>query len=236
MQPKGPWASTGLLVLALALGTGPASAAMRQDPATVSSDAQHWTTSLDTALLDQAHRWVPGDTQTVTVWVRNLSREAATLNVTTTDEATADKPTARDARQRGRGASEVPLEVSVRVDGRPVRIGDDIGHRIAGAVPARVDLTITMPRTAGNRTQGQRNDVRLRVRLTQRSESTSTGPFGSSDVAGLSVPVAGRHVTTTGALPVGVPLTLAAVALAVRTALRGRRTTHLKEDFSCPQP
>ena len=67
-----------VIVAAILLAAAPAIAA---DEVGLSSDGVSWGSALSEPLFDPAFRWVPGDRETASFWVRNESSDAALLDV-----------------------------------------------------------------------------------------------------------------------------------------------------------
>ena len=229
-----PWLATGLLGLALILGTpssasatattsaATAATAAGQKPVlSLSLDGQHWAAQLDEPLFDGARRWVPGDTQTVTVWVRNLTTTAAALDLRLEPDS-ASWPTA-------------DLDLTAQVDGQPVRTGSGTGRHIDPITgPTRIDLTVTLPQQAGERAQRRHAPFSVRLELDETAADTDPPPMPDTAPAaallpGLSEPVGG-HLPDTGTPPFGVPLALLGVAAAVRAALLARRSHQIRKE------
>ena len=234
---SGPWLPTGLLGLALILGTGTPATATSAAPASagqkpvlsLSLDGQHWNAQLDEPLFGGDRRWVPGDTETVTVWVRNLATTAAALNVRL--EPDSDSWRAAD------------LDLSAQVDGQPVLTGSRTGGRRIDPItgPTRIDLTVTLPRRAGERAQRRHAPFSLRLELDETvaadvdPATTPAATPGAALLPGLSEPVGG-HLPDTGTPPFGVPLALVGIAAAVRAAILARRSHQTRKAASCPHP
>ena len=74
---------TVLLSFVLTIDAG----AARADEVGLSLDGQVWTSVLRRPLFDPAFRWVPGDTETRSLWVRNQGPTPASMRITlrTTD-------------------------------------------------------------------------------------------------------------------------------------------------------
>ncbi len=210
MRVSAVWLATGLAGLALVLGTTPAVAAQQQPALSLSRDGQRWAAWLDRPLFEPSRRWVPGDTQTATVWVRNLSSSPADLDLRVLGGGGGSAGAFRD------------LELSVAVGGMPVVL--DSGHvsRLAALTgPTRVDLTLTLPARATDRAQQRVTAVSLRVGLTHVGAGTGRTPSGSEvPLSGLSEPVGG-HLPGRGAPPFGLPLAVVAVVVAVGAAFGG---------------
>ena len=227
---SGPWLATGLLGLALVLGTGTPSSASSSDllsagqppVLSLSLDGQHWTPELERPLFDGDRRWVPGDNQTVSIWVRNLTRSAAALDLR--------------LEPAGDSWSTADLDLSARVDGQPVQAQSGTGARRIDPItgPTRIDLTVTMSQQARERAQRRHAPFSVRLRFAETgadadADADATLTPDAAVLPGLSEPVGG-HLPGTGTPPFGVPITLVGLAAAVRAALRARRSHQIRKE------
>lgn len=246
----GTWPATVLLGLALVCGTQAPAAGWQQPAVSVGLDGQHWAPSLTAPLFDASRQWVPGDSETVTVWLRNLSGDDADLDL---QLLTDDKSWPADE-----------LTLTARVGGEPLKVATSTttstttsaktstatattattggaARRIpATTAPVPVDVTLSMP--AGTRRhQGQQVALRLQVRLTTVGASSTTSSIGTADrgrdaqvlLPGLSEPVAG-HVPGAGAPPFGLPLAFVAAAAAAVAAVRAAVATRRRRLLARP--
>jgi len=167
-------ASTSVLVAAPLLGllalTLLVPGAARADPdgpsVGLSPDGGRWADSLEGPLFSTALRWVPGDRRSASWWVRNESRDRARLSVELPEDAV------------------LPgwLALSTRVDDGWTSVADG-GPGVVGVLAPgeerRVDLRVAMRPAAGNASERETADLRLRVRLTE--EVPGTGPGDETD-------------------------------------------------------
>lgn len=133
----------------------------------VSRDGTHWRHSLNRPLFDPHRRWVPGDRDQATFWVRNATESAADLTLTVS--------------LRGDQAlrSDDVLTVTARVGEsrwHPLpRHG--AGHRRRITLPAgttRIRVRATFAAAAPNNTQDRHSRVAIHVRLTERHAASDT--------------------------------------------------------------
>ncbi|SKB09926.1 hypothetical protein [Aeromicrobium choanae] len=219
-----------LLTVALAVGlllagVAPATAS---DEIGLSSDGVNWVDDLTVPLFDADLRWVPGDSRTVTFYVRNQAESDGELTVTVRANdpdglLTADHVTLR-ARANG-------TWFTLR-NGEP---SDDLTAASIGAggiVP--VDLQATFSPGSSNASQRDASDVTLELRLTGVLDAVD----GTGDAPGTDgAPAAGDSDDLTGWLPqTGAPASLLVLWLAVLvTAVgiafvaAGRRRDELEE-------
>jgi hypothetical protein len=136
-------------------------AAARAEPLQVSLDGQRWSARVDRPLFASDRRWVPGDIETVPVWARNTSTDAAGLTVQLLDRA---------------GGTRLgdDLQLTATANGQP--LNGPAGYPVPPGAPVRVDLTLAWPASAGNAGQQQGADVTLRVTLTQRTGAVPPTP------------------------------------------------------------
>lgn len=149
-------AAVAVMVLLGLVGWAPGRpATARTDELQVSLNGQRWFSRIDQPLFDTDRRWVPGDTQTVTVWARNTSTEAAGLSI----GIVADPGSRLDEE----------LLLTATANGQPLRRALD--NPVVPGDLVRVDITLAFPVGAGNVSQRQRLDLTLRLTLTQRVPS-----------------------------------------------------------------
>lgn len=161
-----------LLALGLVGGAlaGPASAAGELG---LSPDGVHWAATLPAPIFDPAFRWVPGDSEIGTFYVRNQSSDPGVLDLTMLATAVTDLIDTGD------------LTVSARVDGgawtgvktsgpHALVAGEDVP---AGAI-RKVDVKVDFAPASANDSQEKVLDLRFTVSLHQGS--SVSGPSGGS--------------------------------------------------------
>lgn len=165
---------TLLVSIALAIGAGPARA---ENAVGLSLDGQTWTSELQRPLFDPAMRWVPGDTETRSFWVRNQGPTAASTQIavrtTDADGLLVQDDIAIDARVRGGAWTSLsdPAGSQTLTDGGLAK-----GNRV------RVDLRVAFLPESTNRSELKELPLRFVVRLTQ----SGVGPGdGDDDGSGL---------------------------------------------------
>lgn len=126
-------------------------------PLSLSLDRRSWSPVIERDVFDSNRRWVPGDRQVVTLWVRNDSGQSADLRVDVVD-VHGTLELGRDMTMTARMNDQV---VTAAGGGRLLAV-DDLPE---GPVP--VVLTLAMPFSAANNTQLQALSLKLRVTLTQ---------------------------------------------------------------------
>lgn len=211
------------LLGALALLVGTHTPAFASNELGLSSDGVHWGNSLPGQLFDPAFRWVPGDSETRTFYVRNQSKDAAVLDVTMiTGPAEALIDTG-------------DLKVGVRVDNGAFESATTSGtHVLASQVPVargqkhRIDVRVDFDPASTNLSETKRLRLRFNVRLTQDASvlpPTNGGGNGNNSGHG------GGLLPGTGSVISPGLLVLATLLCSVGLALVGfgRRSRDLDE-------
>lgn len=155
----------GVLVVAAGMTLGPVTVAHgADDQLRLSLDGRTWAPTIERALFDPARVWVPGDTVSVPVWVRNASGEPADLTIDVVG-VTGNLRIGGDLRFSAviGDRTVIPQSGRLRSDSLP-------------AGPTRILLTISFPEGAGNDTQRQQGTFRLRLTLVQAVEPAPTQP------------------------------------------------------------
>jgi hypothetical protein len=177
-------------------------AAARAEPLQVSLDGHRWSARIDRPLFESDRRWVPGDVETVTVWARNTSTDAASLTIQVLD-------------QGGDSRLEDELQLTAMANGQPLT--GTAGYPVGPGTPVPIDLALAFPASAGNASQGQRTDVMLRVTLTRRTGSVPPVPPASD----LGLPDTGASALSSVLLATGLLLlSTGAAVLGGRSQLR----------------
>jgi hypothetical protein len=185
-------------------------AVARAEQLQVSLDGQRWSARVDRPLFASDRRWVPGDVETVPVWARNTSTDAAGLTVQLLDR-TESRP-------------EDDLQLTATANGQPLT--GTAGYPVPPGAPVRIDLTLAFPAFAGNAGQQQSTAVTLRVTLTQRTGAVPSTPpdRDRKDPADGALPNTGVSALTSALLITGSALLVTGAAvLGVRSPLRRAR-------------
>ena len=211
------WLGATLLVVLSVLGFAvPASAAGQLE---LSSNGVTWGSSLSAPLFDPAFRWVPGDSQTASFYVRNHTGQDAVLDVIMLPAQFGDLMRSGD------------LTVSAEVDGGTwvgATSADNSHFLITSApVPAKavrkVNVRIDFASTSSNATQNRRLGLAFDVALTQ-SKAIVLAPTqgGHGNGAGgknpNSLPNTGNDVS-----PLTIALGALLCALGAGLAVLGQR-------------
>lgn len=182
----------------------------------LSSDRVHWSSDLSTPLFDPDFRWVPGDSETSSFWVRNQSRDPARLDVSMLGSSvdslmrTGDLSVSVKAAD-GSGSSATTVGQHALISSRMVDPGQD----------ERIDVTVAFDPAATNQSQVKEFDLQFAVLLTQDAASRpgggtnrgSDGDRGNGDSDG-SLPGTGSSIARSSLL-------IAAALIVVGAGLAG---------------
>ncbi|MFL6154749.1 MAG: LPXTG cell wall anchor domain-containing protein [Marmoricola sp.] len=166
----------GVLVLLVVLGAlaGTISTASAAGEIGLSTDGVHWSSTLPGPLFDPTFRWVPGDVETATFYVRNQDPDAALLDVTMLTGPVETLIASGD------------LTVGARVDGGAFTDATTAGsHLLVDQVPVasgavrKVDVRVSFDPASTNETQDLRLDLNFRVQLSQDSSVSTPGDGGT---------------------------------------------------------
>jgi len=149
-----------------------ATPAVAADEIGLSADGVSWGSTLAQPLFDPAVRWVPGDRETVSFWVRNQSDDNALLDVAILGSSIDTLMETGDlsvtvAAASGGGSSTTTTGRHELLTSRAVRPGQT----------ERIDVTVALDPASTNESQVTALDLRFEVRLTQ----ASTVPDDSAD-------------------------------------------------------
>ena len=170
------WLTAGLIGMLSVLGfAAPASAAGELE---LSPDGVTWAAGLPAPLFDPAFRWVPGDSETASFYVRNQSSDAGVLNVIMLPAQFGDLMASGD------------LTVSAQVDGGSFvgATSADNSHSLIvdAAVPAgavrKINVRIDFNPLSGNTTENRQVGLAFDVNLSQAGTvvlAPTTGNGGS---------------------------------------------------------
>jgi len=205
--------------------------AVAADEIGLSNDGTSWSPSLPQPLFDPAFRWVPGDSETASFYVRNQGPTSALLTVEARSADTDELLENEDIMLRARadGGDWVDLENGTASESLNAQ---SIGR--GGVV--RVDVNVTFDPASTNQAQAKQVRLSFAVTLADALEdadgdgpSDEGGSGGGSnddsgDLAGI-IPDAGSPL---GPLFVGVGATLLGVGLAL--VVRRRRDEEAEAD------
>ncbi|MGY2874992.1 LPXTG-motif cell wall-anchored protein [Marmoricola sp. URHA0025 HA25] len=213
--------AAALLTVMAALGlAAPASAAGNQ--LQVSADGVTWGASLPTPLFSPSSRWIPGDSETRSFYVRNHTGQDAVLDVIMLPAQFGDLMTS--------GA----LTVSAQVDGGTwvSATSADNSHflitnaSVPGKAVRKINVRIAFAASAGNATQDREVGLAFDVSLTQGRAivlAPHAGNGGPKHHPG-SLPNTGNDVS-----PSTIALAALMCLLGAALALVGQRTSNHKK-------
>jgi len=183
------------LLGAMAVIGSPAAAA---DEIGLSNDGVSWGTSLSLPLYDPAQRWVPGDDETASFYVRNQGPTRALLTIEARSADTDRLLSDDDIRLRARagGGSWIRLDNGVPTAGLT-------DQTIARGGVVKVDVNAAFDWDAPNRSQAKELEVVFRVVLSDALDDSGGRDRGSLPGTGSMVPgwgiVAGAALIAVGA-------------------------------------
>lgn len=128
----------------------------------LSTDGVSWGSTLSQPLFDAGNRWVPGDRETASFWVRNQSDDPALLDIAILGSSvdslmeTGDLSVAVSAASGG-GSSTTKTGRHELLSSRAVEPGQT----------ERIDVTVALDSASSNMSQVKALDLRFEVRLTQ---------------------------------------------------------------------
>jgi hypothetical protein len=197
------------------------SAAVAAGELGLSSDGVSWAPNLPEPLFDPAFRWVPGDRETASFWVRNQSDGPAVLDVTMLGSAidslirTGDL-TVRVVAESGAAGSTSTTGRHTLVQSVPVAKGQS----------ERIDVTVDFDRASTNVSEVKNLNLSFDVQLTEDIAAGNGGTDDSDDDSDDRDSDRDGGLPGTGGtwwwmLPLGAAVTTAGAALA-GAARKGR--------------
>lgn len=128
----------------------------------LSNDGATWSASLPSPLFDSNFRWVPGDRQQKSFWVRNQSGDKALLDITVLGSSVDSLMETGD------------LEVDVRAGSGPWHSTRQVGrHKLVSSMGVsagqkeKVTVAVNFDFASPNQSQIKKYDLNFEVRLTQ---------------------------------------------------------------------
>lgn len=162
---------SAVLALGLVLvGIAPAFAA---DQIGLSRDGAHWADTLEDPLFDPHVVWVPGDSRTVSFYVRNQADTNAVLSATVLtadgDQLLAGRHLSLRARAGGQWFPLVNGHASPELTAASISPGQQV----------RVDLEAAFDPASSNASQTAAVDLMLRIRLSDAVSGPGPEPIGT---------------------------------------------------------
>ncbi|MCW2753001.1 MAG: hypothetical protein JWQ32_412 [Marmoricola sp.] len=195
----------------------------------LSPDGTHWAATLPNPLFDPAFRWVPGDSEVASFFVRNQSADAAVLDVTM---LTGPLQTLIETGD---------LTVGASVDSGPFTDVSTPGTQalirqvpVASGASHKINVRVTFDPASTNQSQSTQLDLRFTVALTQAASvqpPTNGGGTGHGGQGGHGG-TGSSPLPNTGSVVTPSMLLLAAVLCASGIGLVGysRRRTPRPEE------
>ena len=160
---------TALASIMVMIHAGPA----RADEVGLSLDGQQWSDELAGPLFDPAFRWVPGDSEVRSLWVRNEGPASASMLV------------AFRTGDADRLLSRADVRIDARVhDGVWTTLGDGSSEAVSDGVLAtgervRLDLRVSFDSASTNQAQVRKLPLTFVIRLSQAGPGGgNAGPDG----------------------------------------------------------
>jgi hypothetical protein len=214
------------ILLAATMAAVP-TAAQAGDRVGLSTDGVTWAATLSPPLFDPNFRWVPGDRQESSFWVRNQSTDDATLDIAVLGSAIDALMETGD------------LDVEVRAGNGPWQGTNHVGRqslvssmKVDPGQQMKITVAIALDSASMSESESKTVDLRFDVQLTQalpgsdgrggrdRSDSDSDGDDRSDDDRHFGLP--GTGGAPWWALPLGGATAVAGASLISGTR-RGRR-------------
>lgn len=206
---------------------GPASASGELG---LSPDGVHWASTLPSPLFDPAFRWVPGDSEVASFYVRDQSADAAVLDLTMLTGPVQTLIQTGD------------LKVGASVDsGAFTEVNTPGTHELIHQVPVaagathKINVRITFDPASTNQSESRELDLRFTVTLSQATNVRPPNGGGGSGHGHGGHGGSGNPLPNTGTVITPFMLLLAALLVATGTGLVGysrRRTPRLEERSS----
>lgn len=149
------------ILLAATMAVVP-TAAQASDRIGLSTDGVNWSATLNAPLFDPNFRWVPGDREESSFWVRNQSNDGATLDIAVLGNAVDALMETGD------------LDVQVRAGDGPWHDTNQVGRqslvssmKVAPGEQMKVTVAIAFAPASTSESESKSVDLRFDVRLTQ---------------------------------------------------------------------
>lgn len=188
----------------------------------LSNDGATWSSSLPQPLFDPAFRWVPGDSETASFYVRNQGPSSALMTVEARSADTDDLLENDDITLRARadGGQWVSLDNGVASESLTAR---SIGQ--GGVV--QIDVNASFDPASTSRSQDKRVALRFAVTLADALEGPgdddSDGADDGAAGSGTGGPDASGIIPSTGSVVDPLLLLIGAIMVGVGLALAARR-------------
>lgn len=162
----------------------------------LSRDGVHWFDSLSKPIFDEDFRWVPGDSQTTTFYVRNQASSSAELRLQVQGSGDPELLSADDIHLEARAAGGPWIELQNGIDSK--RLHESV---VGAGTSVPVEVRATFDAASTNQSQMRAVELRLVVTLSQ-SLNDDGGALPDTGSAEL------RWTAAIGAILVGVGFAL----------------------------
>jgi len=151
-------------------------AAHAADQLGLSNDGSTWASTLPAPLFDSNFRWVPGDRQERSFWVRNLSGDKAVLDIAVRGSSIDSLMDTGD------------LDVEVKAGNGPWHVTDQAGRQqlvssmpVAAGQSEKVTVAVDFDPASTNQSQLKEIVLAFEVRLSQDTSGGTPGGSGQDD-------------------------------------------------------
>jgi len=154
--------------MTLILASTSASPALAAGELGLSLDGTHWTQSISTPLFDPSFRWVPGDAETETFFVRNQGGSRGDLTIDIVSSTAGGLIDSGDLHVTAKGGG-----------GTWTTVSQDGTHRlltapnIADGQVSPIDVKVSFDATSTNTTQLLASELTFRITLSESEPSDS---------------------------------------------------------------
>lgn len=182
-------ASIVAVALALALALAPAAVAAQQQPEILlSADGVHYSTSLDADFFDGLGPLIPGESQSVTLWVKNPTTSAAEMRLSVTDIVMPRSDFATNVTLSAAASTgyATPARALADLAGCEVILGP---QQLAAGESVALTLTFALGDLAGQLAQNAGASLNLRVGM--RDAAAGAFPASACDDGGVIIGPAG---------------------------------------------
>ena len=195
-----------------------ATPAVAADEIGLSTDGASWGSTLSQPLFDPGFRWVPGDRESASFWVRNQSDASALLDIAILGSSIDSLMETGDlsvtvAAASGGGGSTTRTGRHELLSSRAVQPGQT----------ERIDVTVAIDPAATNQSQVKSLELQFEVRLTQDSPTPEDPADNDNNGDGDSRDRNGFLPGTGGSAPWLLPAGLIGVALGLLAVAVTRR-------------
>ncbi|WP_223694905.1 hypothetical protein [Leifsonia poae] len=198
-----------LLGIGMALLSAPTAVYADESPLMLSSDGRSWAPTLSSAIFDEGHRFIPGDVEPASFWVKNTAKSTMWLTV----QVVKDPDTARHLDvDFGLGTVELNSGCTTIVENQPLQRGVPV--RFAGSISANSNTSIdTRNRGSGLRiktlladspTALAAGDCIATGEAVSNAHASQLGELSATGLNASTLAIAGAAALVLGALLAGM--------------------------------